>query len=90
MLALWFLVGSRVNAQCAGDCNDDRSVSINELILGVNIVLGNRSVDACPAFDRDGGAGVGISDLVAAVVAAEVDSSYGVILKTLTLCAPAT
>jgi len=35
---------------CTGDCDDNGMVAINELILGVNIVLGLQPVDACPAF----------------------------------------
>ena len=43
---------------CAGDCNGDGMVVVNELIVGVNIALGNAGVASCPAFDLDGnGAG---------------------------------
>lgn len=35
---------------CVGDCNGDHHVSINELIAGVNIILGNAPEDACPAL----------------------------------------
>jgi hypothetical protein len=52
---------------CTGDCNDDDMVGVNELITGVNIVLGNLPVSTCPDFDRDGGGTVGIPDLIAAV-----------------------
>jgi hypothetical protein len=52
---------------CAGDCNDDGSVGINELILGVNISLGQRDVSACPAFDTSGNGSVEISELIRAV-----------------------
>ena len=36
---------------CVGDCNGDGEVRINELILGVNIALGNAAVSACASFD---------------------------------------
>ena len=39
---------------CAGDCNGDGSVAINELILGVNIALGTSPLSACAAIDADG------------------------------------
>ncbi len=52
---------------CVGDCNGDGVVMINELITGVNIVLGITPVSACPAFDPDGGGTVTIADLVTAV-----------------------
>ena len=31
---------------CVGDCDGDGQVSINELVLGVNIALGSLPVDA--------------------------------------------
>jgi hypothetical protein len=33
------VVAQRVDAQCAGDCNDDGEVSINDLIAVVNVSL---------------------------------------------------
>jgi hypothetical protein len=57
-------------AACAGDCNGDGSVPVNELITGVNIALGNTGVDSCPAFDRNGDGMVSINELIAAVNAA--------------------
>jgi hypothetical protein len=35
---------------CTGDCNDDDTVAINELIVGVNIALERQPANACPAF----------------------------------------
>ena len=52
---------------CAGDCNGDGEVAINELIQGVNIALDNAAVSTCPAFDRDGDGQVVVSDLIAGV-----------------------
>jgi uncharacterized protein YbjT (DUF2867 family) len=43
---------------------EPQDLGINELILGVNIALGNRPLDACRAFDRSGN---GINELIAAV-----------------------
>jgi probable HAF family extracellular repeat protein len=37
-------------AACTGDCDGNGVVAINELILGINIVLGLQSETACPAF----------------------------------------
>lgn len=53
--------------QCVGDCNDDMAVRVNELITGVNINLGNSSIDLCPAFDANGNGSVAINELVTAV-----------------------
>ncbi len=43
------VVSGRLNA-CLGDCNGDGAVTVNELILGVNIALGSQPLTACPAF----------------------------------------
>jgi C1A family cysteine protease len=51
---------------CVGDCDGNGTVSINELILGVNIALGFASRSACPAFDPNGN-GVNIDELVRGV-----------------------
>ena len=53
--------------QCVGDCNGDGKVTIDELILGVNIALGTQSVDVCPAFDVNSDGQVTIDELVSAV-----------------------
>jgi hypothetical protein len=55
---------------CAGDCSGDGTVVVNELIIGVNIDLGNAAATTCPAFDRNGDGTVTISELIAAVNAA--------------------
>jgi hypothetical protein len=54
-------------ADCTGDCNTNGEVTVDELIRGVNIALGNKPVDDCPAFDRSGDGQVTINELVAAV-----------------------
>ena len=55
-------------APCAGDCNGDHLVTVDELVRGVNGALG--SAASCPAFDLDNDGTVAISELVAAVNAA--------------------
>ncbi len=55
---------------CVGDCNQDRTVAINELIVGVRINLGQAEVGSCPAFDGDGNGSVSIGELIQAVNAA--------------------
>jgi len=51
---------------CVGDCDSNSSVAINELVLGVDIVLGVQPVGACPAFLTPSG-GVDIAQLITAV-----------------------
>ena len=52
---------------CVGDCNADRVVTVNELLLAVNIALGTASIDSCSAVDRNGDGAVTITDLLVAV-----------------------
>ena len=52
---------------CAGDCNQDGSVTVDELIKGVNIALGTTSVDACPSADTNDDGAVTINELIASV-----------------------
>jgi pimeloyl-ACP methyl ester carboxylesterase len=51
---------------CAGDCDCSHSVSISELLILVNIALGN-TVTSCIAGDANGDGNIGIGDLVIAV-----------------------
>jgi hypothetical protein len=52
---------------CVGDCDGNGTVAINELILGVNIALGNQPLSACTAFDPNRDGTVAINELIAAV-----------------------
>jgi hypothetical protein len=54
---------------CPGDCDGDGSVTVNELVIAVNIALGTADPSSCPAACRDEG-GVTIHCLVEAVNAA--------------------
>lgn len=51
---------------CAGDCDGDHGVAINELVIAVSIALGALPPDTCPSF-AGGDPPVDIADLVAAV-----------------------
>ena len=55
---------------CAGDCDGSGDVSINELLLGVNVVIGSAAPGQCPAVDVDEDGGVTINELIQAVNAA--------------------
>jgi hypothetical protein len=52
---------------CAGDCNGDGTVAINELIRGVNITLELSPTSECTAMDLDASGSVAINELIAAV-----------------------
>lgn len=52
---------------CMGDCDDSGSVSVAELIRGVDIALGASAADVCAAFDLNADARVTVDELVAGV-----------------------
>jgi hypothetical protein len=54
-------------AACAGDCNGDGSVTVDELVTGVNIALGSTPLEQCASLDVDGHGAVTIDELVRAV-----------------------
>lgn len=62
---------------CVGDCNEDRSVTVDEVLVGVNIALGIRDLSECGAFDSDGSGGVTVDELIAALNVALTGCSDG-------------
>src|SRR5262249_616457 len=52
---------------CVGDCDGNGEVSVSDVILGVNIALGNLPLGDCPAFDVDGRGRIEIGGLVQGV-----------------------
>ena len=52
---------------CVGDCGADGEVTVDELILGVNIALGNVPLDHCSVFDVDGSGEVEVNELIVGV-----------------------
>jgi hypothetical protein len=52
---------------CAGDCDGNATVAINELIVCVNIALEAASVDTCAPCDTTDDGIVSVNDLIAAV-----------------------
>lgn len=57
---------------CAGDCNRDGAVTVDELIVGVSIALGTVPAAQCPAMDTSGEGQVTVDELIAAVTMALV------------------
>ena len=55
---------------CIGDCDVSHSVTVDEVVKGVNIALGTATLDQCRAFDCNGNAQVTVDCLVKAVNAA--------------------
>jgi putative Ig domain-containing protein len=69
-LATLLLLPTILTAACVGDCNADGAVTVDELLLGVNIALGTAAATACASVDANGDGEVTINELLAAVNAA--------------------
>ena len=52
---------------CVGDCAGNRTVTVDELVKGVNIALGNAALDQCSAFDCNHNRHVTVDCLMQAV-----------------------
>lgn len=52
------------------DCDGDGRITVSDLILGVNIALGQLSLDQCPSFDQNGDGRLNINELLGAVASA--------------------
>jgi hypothetical protein len=68
------LPGLPLDPECTGDCNYDSAVTVDEIVTGVNIALGDYSLSVCPQFGRpwnpfdpNGDGLVTIDELLAAV-----------------------
>jgi len=57
----------RAEATCVGDCNGSGDVSVDEIVLMVNIAAGQTPLSDCAAADRDGSGDVTIDEIIAAV-----------------------
>jgi len=67
LVALCLIARAVPASDCPGDCDADGFVTVNELVSGVSIAIGNATLDRCPACDRDGNSRVTIDELIAAV-----------------------
>lgn len=54
-------------ATCRGDCDGDRAVAINELVIAVTIALGGQPLATCPSLDSSTDGTVEINELIVAV-----------------------
>jgi hypothetical protein len=55
-------------ALCVGDCDASGDVTVDEIILCVNIALGKEPLSSCPVCDRDRSGDITVDELVAAVL----------------------
>ncbi len=61
---------------CVGDCDVSQSVTVNEILTGVSIALGNATITECSALDQDGSGTVSVDELITAVNNALNGCSY--------------
>jgi len=61
---------TRTPLPCVGDCDNDSAISIDELVVGVRIALGEVDLTDCPSFDFDMDGEVTIDELLQGVRAA--------------------
>jgi cysteine-rich repeat protein len=54
-------------ARCTGDCDSSGAVTVDEVLTGVNIALGNALLTGCSAFDANGDQHVTVDEILAAV-----------------------
>ncbi len=54
-------------ADLVGDCNSDFLVTVDEIVAGVTIAIGDSALERCPAADADGNGEVTIDELIRAV-----------------------
>jgi len=52
---------------CTGDCNTEGTVTVDELVLGINVALGVAGVDQCAEFDVDENGRVTVDELLQGV-----------------------
>ena len=67
LLAVTLALPVSARAACVGDCNGDFTITVNELVTGVNIALGNNTIASCPVFDTDNTQAVEIYELTRGV-----------------------
>ncbi|HVM97974.1 MAG TPA: hypothetical protein VMT89_16385, partial [Candidatus Acidoferrales bacterium] len=70
LLASFVAFVRSAGAACVGDCSGDGEVTIDEILLGVNIALDNKPVSSCSSFDANGDGEVSIDEIILAVNAA--------------------
>src|SRR5262245_23495016 len=66
-ISAFHLAGASTALAVAGDCNGDGTVTVDDLIKGVNIALGNAPVSDCPSFDANHDGVVTVDELIQAV-----------------------
>ncbi len=70
-MRLWIcallLLSAAPAAACTGDCDGNGSVTVAEIVQGVNILLGGAAASTCAPMDRDSDGAVTVAELIEAV-----------------------
>lgn len=66
-LAALLAISPAARATCAGDCNGNEAVSIDELVTMVSVALDQAPLSRCAAGDTNGDGEIAIAEIVAAV-----------------------
>lgn len=71
-LLLWgiFVLLPRTAVACPGDCDADGEVTVDEVVLAVNVALGAAPADTCSAADADGDGSVTVDEILLALQSA--------------------
>lgn len=56
-----------IRSACTGDCNGEDEVTVDEIITGVSVALGNTAVETCYALDANDDAEVTVDEIITAV-----------------------
>lgn len=62
-----FALAGAAHAQCVGDCSGDGEVTVDEIVTGLSIALGNAGIEVCPAFDANVDGQVTVDEIVTSV-----------------------
>ena len=58
------------NDHCTGDCNGDVQTTVDEVLTGIGIALGQQRADRCPNADLNGDGSVTVDEVLASVSSA--------------------
>lgn len=66
VLAVW-IGWAAPSYACPGDCDGDGQVTVDEILVGVAMALGQQPIEACPTLDGDASGSVTVDELLAGV-----------------------
>jgi hypothetical protein len=61
------LAAPRAQAACVGDCHGDGEVTVDEVIVMVDVALGTADLSSCLAGDQNGDGEITVNEIIAAV-----------------------